>query len=232
MGLDGARTKTTLVTPTEDFMRSTALALIVSIAGLTPLSGQDSTSTAAEPKERTLLGKVFQGGHIAVGSASVPYQSTRSSTYDVRVAVVFRRLPEWTFAIAGGFVLDAERTGYVAPGSGTFRPELYVGSDALEIQRRWSNKRAVHPIATATVGDLTMGYRYLEYAPDGEVIVHSDHDELVPFVTLAGGLEMNLVRWMRLVGTAGYRHVRRSTVPFASRMSGPVATMLLQFGRF
>ena len=91
----------------------------------------------------------------------------------------------------------------------------------------------MHPLATAAVGSLVTSYNYVEYLTSGASMVHRDQETSSTFYSLAGGGELNVLRWMRATLTVGYRSAGATTLPNRTASnSGLVVTSLVELGKF
>ena len=215
---------------------NTRFALLVALMLPPTLRAQDSTAKVP-PKDQTLFeGLGLKGMHVALGGGSAPYaaRTTKSGTTgEFRLGFTLRGLPDWTIAFASNSVADQDTTAYVAPNSNGFHPYLRATSSGIEIQRRWSSIKLIHPIATIGVGQLEHSYNYFLFPKTGGKELRQDEKTSVTYTTLAGGAEVNITGWMRFVMTAGYRTAGLSSIPFGTASnSGFSSAAALELGRF
>ncbi len=215
---------------------NTRFAVLVAVMLPATLLAQDSTLKVPS-KEQTLFGRLgLKGAHIAVGGGSAPYSArttTPGSTSEARLGVTLLRLPGWTIVFAGNAVINGDTTAYVAPNTNGYHPRLAAVTSGIEIQRRWSSHRLIHPIATAGVGQLTNSYSYYRYPKTGGSEFHRDEKRTTSYTTFAGGGEINIAGWLRFVMTAGYRFAGASSIPYGTGSnSGFSSVAAFELGRF
>jgi len=173
--------------------------------------------------------------HAAAGSGRAPYLGDASGGHmmETRIGIAFNALPEWTVALTSSLVTNNDSTNYFAPlcnqGRGC-RPRVYVSTGGLEVQRRWSNARLIHPVATVGAGVLTTEYRYFK---NWLASVRSvDSAQTRPYVSIGAGLEGNLGSWIHGAVIGGYRVTSGHTIPRASSSnSGPTLMWLVEIGK-
>jgi hypothetical protein len=211
-------------------MMSRILLLAAVVAAIPSVaSGQDTT--------RTLFAMLpFRGAHIAFGPGTMPYlddASPRGASAQVKLMVTLKRFPDWSFGVSSTAIAEGDTTAYVAAGtSPAIHPHLNSHAGAIEVQRRWTQSKLIHPIVGASVGSIRNNYFYHEFA-NGRATHHEEQIETTGFVQIAGGLEMNLTRWMRGNGMLGYRSGGRMTIPEANGDNGGVTFFLnLALGKF
>jgi len=218
-------------------MKPTPLLLTTALlAAASPARGQDTTST------RTLASHLpFTGIHLDWGGGVVPYldRTTGDSggiAFAVALMLPLRRFPEWSIGFSATGVAG-DTTGYIAPGStadypGGYHPHLVSTSAALEIQRRWNERKIVHWLAGGSVGAIVNSYNYY-HTVNGVTTYHQDEKRQVAFAQLSGGGELNIARWLRLDALLGYRTGGRMTIPQATGSNeGLTCLMMLAMGKF
>ena len=215
---------------------NTRFAVLVALMRPATLRAQDSTAKVL-PKEQTLAERLgVKAVHVALGAGSAPSaaRTTEPGNYaEFRLGFTLRSLPDWTIAFASNAVTDKDTTAYVAPNSNGFHPYLRATTTGIEIQRRWSSNKLIHPIATVGAGQLTQSYNYFLFPKTGGREYHQDGKTSVTYATLAGGGEVNIAGWMRFVVTAGYRTAGSSSTPFVTGSnSGFSSVAALELGRF
>ena len=199
------------------------------------VAAQDST--AAAPKDETLMKRIgLHGLHFSFGGGSSPYMGRNADpvgTSEVRVGATFQRWPEWTIVLASSGVGHWDTTTYVAPNSGGYHPHLAAGAAGAELQRRWSSSRLFHFTATVGAGELVNSYNYLYFPKAGGREFRKEQITSVRYATLAGGGELNVSSWARLLITAGYRAAESTRIAGGvGTNSGVVSAVLLELGKF
>lgn len=215
---------------------NTRFAVLVALMLPATLRAQDSTAKTPQ-KDQTLFERVgLKGVHLALGGGSAPYaaRTTKPASYaEFRLGFTLRSLPDWTIAFASNAVADKDTTAYVAPNSNGFHPYLRATSSGIEIQRRWSSSKLIHPIATVGAGQLEHSYNYFLFPKTGVWEYHQDEKTTVSYTTVGGGAEVNIAGWVRFAVTVGYRTAGRSSIPFGTATnSGLASVAALEFGRF
>ena len=179
--------------------------------------------------------------HVAVGRSLAPYQGrSLHPTDEFRLGFTLPQLPQWAFAYAAGgakgprdsasfFVPTCVKGLFeVMPGTPVTgcHPDIPATSDAFEVQYRWNHTRSVHPLASVALGRVETGYDLIR----GKGI-RFDSAQSSRFVTVGGGGELNLARWLHVTAIAGYRQSfgRSNTVGIAMS-SGFTLTSLLVVG--
>ena len=215
---------------------NTRFAVLVALMLPATLRAQDSTARTP-PKDQTLFERLgLKGVHLALGGGSAPYAGRTTkpgNTGEFRLGFTLRSLPEWTIAFASNAVADEDTTAYVAPNSNGFHPYLRATTSGIEIQRRWSSNKLIHPIATVGAGQLEHSYNYFLFPKTGGREYHQDGKTTVSYTTLGGGAELNIAGWVRFAVTVGYRTAGSSSTPFATGSnSGFSSVAVFELGRF
>ena len=184
---------------------------------------------------------VLTHAHVADGVSGLPYRDrafTRAAA--ARVGFALDALPTWAFALSGNWVMDQDRAAYFEPKCFTYvngvrtqtgcYPVIQAQSTALEVEKRWGPTATVHPLASASLGRVNTGNVYRNTARC--LCSSKDSSWTSPFVTLGGGGELNIARWLHVALTAGYREVFRRGAPSGTvSPSGLTLTSLLIVGR-
>jgi hypothetical protein len=167
----------------------------------------------------------MQGAHLSLGLGGTPYLGGTAASLETRLGLTPRAIPEWTFAIAAGFVADTRPTAFVAPGKDGLRPDLWTSTGGLEVQRRWAGSRGYHPVAAVGVGSVSNSYRYTTRTATGL----SYHQEVhtTQFVSVSAGGEVGVARWLRASGMVGYRAAGDIGVPHATGTNGGMTFVAL-----
>jgi hypothetical protein len=178
----------------------------------------------AQEKEETLIGRRFSSG--GYGGPVV-----KATSIDGDFAVLSGGSGGWIvdhrFVIGGaGYTLEKQgiRTGFVGPNG--LRPELRMEYGGLELQyvHRW------HRVAHATVGVLSGGGKVYYEGYEDSTSLSDEFAAIEPAV----GVELNVIRWLRIVGGASYRFIGGADIPSINgrRLSGGAATLAFKFGKF
>jgi hypothetical protein len=133
------------------------------------------------------------------------------------------------FAIGGaGFggttAVDARLAG------STVRGEMDFGYGGLTLEYIVGSSKLLHP----TLGLLVGGGAVSVWPNDLRPRLRDRGNESFGVVEPQVGLEMNIVRWMRIGGTVGYRAVIGSeeTRLVNDQLSGASGTLVIRFGKF
>ena len=173
--------------------------------------------------------------HVGAGGGRGPYMNNATGGHlsEVRIGIAFNAFPEWTVALASSSVRNRDSTSYFASscneGRGC-RPAIFVSTSGFEVQRRWSNARAIRPLATVGAGTLKSAYRYVK--DDSAGIFGADSLQRRTYVSIGAGLEGNLGSWIHGAVIGGYRATSGRTIPRAtSSNSGPTLMWLVEIGK-
>jgi hypothetical protein len=135
-------------------------------------------------------------------------------------------------ALAANHIQNRASTDYYAQacaGGRGCKPRIWVRTDGFEVQRRWWNDRAFHPVATVGTGNLTSSYGYLNDLIDDFA---GDSVQTRRYVSVGAGIEGNAGRWIHGAVIAGYRATGGHTIPRAtSSNTGPTLLWLVEIGR-
>lgn len=155
--------------------------------------------------------------HVALGRSQAPYQGRSAHpTDEIRLGFALPEFPAWSFAYAADnakgprdsasyFAPRCVKSIFeIAPGTSATgcHPEITARSDAVEVQYRWGPAQSVHPVASVALGKVTAGYDLVRGAG-----YRLDSAQSSPFVTIGGGGEVNLSRWLHITAIAGYRQL-------------------------
>jgi hypothetical protein len=217
-------------------LRAAGSAFAALLLSVPMVAAQDSTNKAPQ-ETHTLFGSIFHGAHFAAGAVSVPYVGGRKALTESRYAFTPSRWPAWTIAYVGGRLYTGDTTAYAgstpAMGTSITRPRLGERFFGVELQRRWNRTQVVHPIATIATGTVHNYFYYYEHPAAGGSVYHRDRDEATRYVQLAGGGELNIVRWLRAALVIGYRGASAYALPTGSTSrSGGTTSFVLEFGKF
>lgn len=209
----------------------------IAVAALTIVAARTSVSTAeckpdtAANQNRTLFSNVA-ALHFDEAGGSITINGRSSSTIGAELAIAVCRWPGYSFSIGGESLAEAIETGYIAPGSTTFHPDLSLDFASVALTRRWRNSEIVHPMVSVRVGSVTAEYRYF-HRVDGLTETHIDGKSTATFVAPMVGAEVALFKYMTLYGGAGMRMVGRLQTPELNNgLSGAYAIFRLGFGKF
>jgi hypothetical protein len=209
-----------------DTLRGVVLAAALLSAGQAlPLAAQAPVADTVG-MSRVFAAIAMQGAHLSAGVGRVPYQGGSGSTLDLRFGLTPRALPEWTFAVAGGFVANARPTEYEVSGRDGFRPNLETTAGGIEVQRRWTGARRYHPIATVGIGTVSNSYAYKQLS-DGALTYYRDELRTTPYVSAGAGGEVRISRRLRASGVAAYRAAGPIEVPHGRGTNGGVTMVAL-----
>lgn len=181
--------------------------------------------------------------HVASGQSLIPYQGRALHRADeFRLGFTLQQLPDWAVAYAYGHASPPfDSAAFFAPACDNANlveipagkpvagchPTIVANSSALEVQYRWHPTRSVHPLASVTLGRLTTGYFFVPLGKKRFI----DSLQSSTIVTLGGGGELNLARWLHLTAVVGYRQSFGKTIPNGSvSNSGLTVTSLLVVG--
>ena len=202
-------------------------------AALASHRARDSVARLVPERDRP-LGFGFRGVHVGLGGGVGPYLDkwTGAQTSEGRVGVTLFR--DWTFAYTGSAVRPSGSTDYFVPACDAGRgchPRVMVEADAFEVQRRWRRGHRLHPIVTASVGNVSSRYSY----PRGLAFEAWAEDSVQyrRFASASAGLEADVWGWFHTAALGGYRQSTGGTIPNGkSANSGPVLAWLLEIGKF
>lgn len=186
---------------------------------------------------------VVKHGYVAGGRSAVSYRERGlSPADDFRFGFTLAALPTWAFGWSFNQVRNPDSAGYREPRcladvalgfqrADFCQPTIVARSAAFEVQKRWAPTEKLHPIASAMVGDVITGNVYRIGTASYSNGSAPDSGWKAPFVTLAGGGEYSLNRWLHVRATAGYRQVFRTETRNGSNApSGFTATSLVVIG--
>jgi hypothetical protein len=181
---------------------------------------------------------------VAAGPSLAPYQGRPlRQAVEERLGITLKQLPHWAVSVAASIPsARLDSSAFVAPACYNATPaEVQSGKDAgchpligepaegLEMQYRWSPTQSVHPLASVALGTVTNWYGYRTRT------TFHQHDSLQhsTVVTLGGGGEFNLARWLHVALIGGYREsVGGKTIPNETvSHSGFTLTSLLIVGK-
>ena len=171
------------------------------------------------------------------GLSFLPYQGRAlHKASELRLGFSPKQFPHWAGAFAFNYVLPpfdsasfVEPTCFTTTGAGAgCHPRIAGNSSALEVQHRWYPTQPVHPVASVALGLLTTEY----FVRTGTYSARADSTQASPFVTVGGGGEFSLARWLHVTVTAGYRESFGKTIPNGTvSNSGFTLTTLLLVGK-
>jgi len=214
-------------------MRTLSISLVtLALVTMAAVAGRAQDTAHKGSAEQTLAGwHGFQALHFDLGGSSAPGPGESVPLSVVRITAAFSRIPDWSISWfdSEGF---GKTTDYIAPGSNGFHPALSQSVQGVSLERRWSNRRAIHPLAGASTGTIRNSFDYTVYSA-GSSEDHHDERRSTPFVAVNAGGELNVAHWLRLSISAGYRFASSYTWSTGSmRNSGAGVMTLLEFGKF
>jgi hypothetical protein len=171
--------------------------------------------------------------HLGMGGGRVPYlgDAIGGRTSEFRLGFAFNAFPQWTVALAANSMMNGGADYYVQACASRLgcKPNVRVSTDGLEVQRRWWNDRAIHPVATVSTGTLMTSYSYNNDLISDIVV---DSVQTLRYVSVGAGIEGNAGRWIHGAVIAGYRATGGHTIPRAtSSNTGPTLLWLVEIGR-
>jgi hypothetical protein len=208
-----------------------ALAALVIIVVRGSVSEAECKPDTAANKNRTLFSSLA-ALHFDESGGSITINGRSTSTFGGEVAIAVCPWPGYSFSIGGESLAEAIETGYIAPGSTNFHPDLSLDFASVALTRRWRNSQIVHPMVSVRVGSVTAEYRYF-HRVDGLTETHTDGKSTATFVAPMVGAEVAVFKYMTLYGGAGVRMIGRLQTPeLNTNLSGAYAIFGVGFGKF
>lgn len=162
---------------------------------------------------------VIEHVYVAPAIAVLPYRDRAlSRATAARAGITLDAFPTWAFGVSYTHALHPDSARYIEPKCSGFVngnppqagcfPRIVTSSTGFDVQKRWEPTQRLHTFASLTLGQVTSGDFYVPSdARRGYGVVDSTRNS--PFVTLAGGGELNLTPWLHVTLAAGYRGVSR-----------------------
>ena len=214
--------------------RTAGLCFCLGLLGSSSAHGQDSTASRGFWSHFP-----FSGIHMDLGGGIMPYLDASEPgalSTDGKLSLPIKRWSGWSLGFTSMSVFRPDSTSYVATvpvtGSPTFHPGLVSMTASLEVQRRWNERRRLHPLAALGGGMILNSYDYF-VRTNGDQLRRTDELTKTYFTELSVGAELNLKRHFRATIMAGVRSGGRMKIRDAQGSNGGGFMMLnFEMGRF
>ena len=184
----------------------------------------------------------FAAFHVDLARGRAQFNGKGTAAFAGRFAAAWCGLPALTIAYVAqeyGLRDGLGETGFVSLDSAGLRPPLHANLNGLELQVRWPDARRVHLIESASTGAAETQYEfwrprlnYLGNPVGGDHIVEGRSS--TRYAEASIGVELALVRLLRVYSLVGVRRTGRITTPELSAFpfNGSFAMVTLGFGKF
>jgi hypothetical protein len=217
------------------FDRRIALIALIALA-MVPMkayAGCAHDTTAREP--RTLFRGIGVAAlHVDQGAGSAPVAGRPEHVMEFKMGIALCRWPSFTLSAVGSESIVLAAPGYVAPGSSTFHPDLFVESNGIELQRRWRDSSIFHPMLSFATGSIHAEYRYSRRDESGVWRSQVDGASTGRYFMPAVGMEASLFKYMTMYGNVGARFTTLTGTPGldAGALNGAFSVIGFAFGKF